>query len=217
MKMRRSCVRALSAALAICASASAVAASKNPDASRATYKWVDDKGVIHYGDRVPPEYAKTERSMLNEQGVEIRRLEAEKSAEQRAADDRRMVELSAVKQRDQFLLTTYTSVADIESLRDQRVGEIADQTGSAEQYVATLNERLVALQARAQVFAPYNEAPDARRMPDELTGDLVRTMNELRTQRNVLIAKRTEQEAVMARFQSDIERYRDLTTRVARP
>ncbi|MGH8286465.1 MAG: DUF4124 domain-containing protein, partial [Steroidobacteraceae bacterium] len=22
-----------------------------------TYRWVDEKGVVHYGDRVPPQYA----------------------------------------------------------------------------------------------------------------------------------------------------------------
>ena len=29
-----------------------------------SYKWVDDKGVVHYGDRVPPDAVKRERAVL---------------------------------------------------------------------------------------------------------------------------------------------------------
>ena len=33
------------------------------------YQWTDDKGVVHYGDSIPPEYAKADRNVLNQQGV----------------------------------------------------------------------------------------------------------------------------------------------------
>jgi hypothetical protein len=186
---------------------------KDSSAGKSTYKWVDERGVTHYGDRVPPEYAKRERAVLNRQGVEVRRLHAEMTPEQRAAEEVRQRALADRKQRDQFLLTTYTSVGDIEALRDQRVGEIASQRQAAEQYASTLNERLVGLQARAQLFAPYSTAGSARPMPDDLTEDLVRTLNELRTQRNVILSKEAEHDAVHAEFQADIERYRELTNR----
>ncbi len=29
------------------------------------YKWVDEKGQVHYGDNIPPEYAEQGRSELN--------------------------------------------------------------------------------------------------------------------------------------------------------
>ena len=35
---------------------------------------MDDHGVTHYGDTVPPEFAKQGRSELNAQGVELRQL-----------------------------------------------------------------------------------------------------------------------------------------------
>ena len=80
---------AVSVALALAAFAvdSAGAASngaRNPEKKGdVTYKWVDEKGITHYGDYVPPEYAKRERAVLNEEGVVIRKLEAEKSPEPR--------------------------------------------------------------------------------------------------------------------------------------
>ncbi len=50
------------------------------------YRWVDDQGVVHYGDEIPPQYANRERTVLNGQGVPVRRLDAQKSPDQLAAD-----------------------------------------------------------------------------------------------------------------------------------
>jgi len=188
------------------------AAQERPGKGGPTYKWVDEKNVTHYGDRVPPEYAKRERAVLNDQAVEVSRLEAQKSPEQIAEIERRDKLARAQKEHDQFLLTTYTSVRDIEALRDQRLQQLADQRASMENYVGSLNERLTQLQLRAQVFRPYNADAGARQMPDKLAEDLIRTVNEVRRQRTTLDERRNEETALRARFQSDIDRFRLLRT-----
>ena len=63
---------------------------------------------------------------------------------------------------------------------------------AAEQYVENLHSRLSVLQTRALVFKPYNPRKEARRMPDDLAEDLVRTLNEMRTQNDALAAKDEE-------------------------
>ncbi|MBV6416356.1 MAG: hypothetical protein CMLOHMNK_00898 [Steroidobacteraceae bacterium] len=207
---------ALPVAFAIAALAVGVADAQN-NASRGgqgkddvTYKWVDEKGVTHYGDSVPPEYSKSERAVLNQEGVVIRRLEAEKTPEQRAADELRQRDIQSRKQHDQFLLNTYTSIADIETVRDQRLDQIVGQTAAARQYVDSLNTRLTGLQAKAQLFKPYSSAVGARRMPDDLAADLVRTVSELRSQNNVLRSKEQEHDGISRQFQADIERFVEL-------
>ena len=200
--------------LAAFASASAGAAgnsTRTPEKKGdLAYKWVDEKGITHYGDYVPPEYAKRERAVLNQEGVVIRRLEAEKTPEQRAADALRLRDAESRKQHDQFLLNTYTSVGDIETLRDQRLEQIVGQSAAAKQYVESLNSRLTGLQAKAQLFKPYSGDAGARRMPDDLAADLVRTVSELRAQNNVLLAKQREHADVSQQFQVDIERFAEL-------
>jgi len=52
------------------------------------FKWTDENGKVHYGDHVPPEYATQERKVLNEQGVEMKTLEAAKTPEQIAEEER---------------------------------------------------------------------------------------------------------------------------------
>lgn len=208
---------ALSVALSLAAFAagSAAAAGNNssrsqPNKGEVTYKWVDEKGITHYGDSVPPEYAKRERAVLNQEGVVIRRLEAEKTPEQRAAEAARLRDAEARKQHDQFLLNTYTSIGDIETLRDQRLEQIVGQSTAAQQYVDSLNSRLAGLQAKAQLFKPYSSNAGARRMPDDLAADLVRTVSELRVQSNALLAKQREHAEVKRQFQADIERFAEL-------
>lgn len=184
--------------------------SQRKDAEGVAYKWVDEKGAKTYGDYVPPEAAKRERTLLNEQGVEIKRYDAERSPEQIAADAERNKAIEARRQHDQFLLTTYTSVADIEALRDVRIDQIEAQSRAAGQYQDTLNSRLVGLQARAQVFRPYADKDNAAVMPENLVEELVRTLGTLRTQKNLIVAKRSERDAVTKQFQLDIDRYREL-------
>lgn len=174
------------------------------------YRWVDENGVVHYGDRLPPQYAKKESSILNKQGVEVGRTEAQRSPEQIAEDQKRADAVLRQKQHDAFLLTTYTSVRDIEALRDERLGQISGQRRAAELYVEGLHSRLSNLQSRARNFAPYSDKAGARRMPDDLAEDLVRTMNEMKAQKNALVAKDAEETALRKEFQSDIERYREL-------
>jgi|HubBroStandDraft_1064217.scaffolds.fasta_scaffold06663_5 hypothetical protein len=176
------------------------------------YRWVDDQGVVHYGDHVPAQDTAKDRVILNSRGVEVGHLEAQRSAEQIAADERVRAAALKKKEHDSFLLTTYTSVKDIESLRDLRLGQLRGQSAAAAQYVESLRSRLTSLQTRALAYKPYTSRTDARRMPDDLAENLVRTVNELRVQSSAYAAKSAEESELRAQFQADIERYRELNT-----
>ena len=162
------------------------------------YRWVDEQGVVHYGDNIPPQYANKEKTLLNSEGVEVGRLDGQKSPEQQASDARDHAALAKQKQHDAFLVTTYTSVKDIEALRDARLDELRGQRAAAEQYTDSLRVRLASLQTRAMNFQPYSPRADARRMPDDLAEDLVRTVNELREQTNALAARKEEETELRA-------------------
>jgi hypothetical protein len=176
------------------------------------YRWVDDQGVVHYGDHIPPEYATQERTILNGEGVEVGHLDAEKTPEQQAADARARAALMKQKQHDAFLISTYTSVKDIEALRDVRLDQLKGQRAAAEQYVESLRGRLSSLQSRALTCRPYSSRQDARRMPDDLAENLVRTVNEMREQSGALAAASRTEAELRTQFQADIERYRELHT-----
>ncbi len=178
--------------------------------SPTTYKWVDDQGVVHYGDSIPPQYAQKESSVLNKQGVQIGHKDALKSPAQLAAESAAADQAARLKQHDSFLLATYTSVKDIEQLRDERLLQIKGQRVAAEQYVASLSARLSALQTRAQNFKPYSTRADARRMPDDLAEQMVHTLNDIRSQKAALTTSQEEEAKTQSQFQADIDRYKEL-------
>jgi hypothetical protein len=180
------------------------------DAGRTVYKWVDEHGVTHYGDHIPPEYATQERQVINKQGVEIRRLEAQKTPEQLAAEEQKKLEIEQSQNRDRNLLNTYVSVQEIERLRDQRLTLLSDQIKVTSQFLEVLNGKLKKLRASSTHFKPYSDDPNAPAMPDQIAEDLVRQGNDIRTQEQNLREKRSEEATMRKQFESDIERFKEL-------
>jgi hypothetical protein len=177
---------------------------------RTLYKWVDEKGEVHYGDHIPPEYAAQEQHVINSQGIEINRLEAQKSAEQVAAEDQKKIDAQQSQNRDRNLLTTYASVQEIERLRDQRVTLLSDQIKVTSSFLEVLNGKLKKLRVSSMHFKPYNSDPNAQPMPDQIAEDLVRVGNDIHTQEQNLNARRTEEETMRKQFESDISRFKEL-------
>src|SRR5580700_6501526 len=177
---------------------------------RVLYKWVDKDGVTHYGDHVPPEYASQEQHILNSQGYEIKKLDAQKSADQQAAEEKNRLDADQRQLRDKNLLSTYASVQEIERLRDQRLTLIADQIKVTTQFLENLNGRMKKMRTDSMRFRPYNADPKAPSMPDQVAEDLVRLASDMRTQEQNLKQKHSEEAAMSIQFESDIDRFKEL-------
>jgi hypothetical protein len=190
-----------------------VAASPADAASpsgRKLYKWVDAQGMTHYGDNIPPEYATQEQHVINSQGVETERVEAQKTPEQLAAEDQRRADLEVAASRDRNLLNTYVAVSEIERLRDQRLDLLTDQVKVTGQFLEVLDGRLKKLRASSMRFRPYNGDPKAPPLPDQIAEDLVRVGTDIRTQQENLREKRAEEATMTKQFESDIARFKQL-------
>ena len=193
----------------------AKSAKPSPSSTKETYKWTDENGVVHYGDHVPAEYSQREQRLLNSQGLEVGKKQAEMNPKEAAEYAKKQKEEAQRKQHDMFLISTYPSVKEIENVRDVRLDQINGQIIAAEAYISSLTTRVDGLKTRALIFAPYNTKPGARRMPDDLAEEMVRAMSELRTQNAALSAKKTEHQNVVASFDADIKRFKELRTSAA--
>jgi hypothetical protein len=177
---------------------------------RPVYKWVDEHGMTHYGDRIPPEYAAQEQHVMNAQGIEINHLEAQKTPEQLAVEEQKTLEAQQSRNRDKNLLSTYGSVQEIERLRDQRLTLVSDQIKVTSQFLEVLNGKLKKLLAGSMSFRPYSVDPKAPAMPDQVAEDLVRVGNDIRTQQENLRQKRSEETTMKKQFESDVDRFKEL-------
>jgi hypothetical protein len=181
------------------------------------YRWTDEKGVVHYGDSIPPEYAKQDRNVLNNQGVNVGFEQGELTPEQRAEKDRQaaaaaeaQAQREVAARRDKTLLATYISVSDIEDLRNRRLELLEGQIKVTELYLANLRKRLVTLQDEASNYKPYTTRENAPQIPENLATDISRTVGSINLYEQTLSRTRTDQETVRNSFDSDIRRFKEL-------
>ncbi len=177
------------------------------------YRWVDDKGVVHFGDQVPAEYAPIDREVLNQYGVPVRTeqglmTEEELEAERKAAAEKKAA-LTAAR-RDEVLLSTYLSVQEIEALRNRRIELIAGQITVTTLYLKSLEEKLKRLQLEASAFKPYSEDPDAEPVDAKLAEELVDIGDSIALYQKTLQDTRTRQARVVMAFDADIARFKEL-------
>lgn len=191
-------------------------APRKPAAAAAgstVFKWTDDHGVVHYGDQIPPEFAREERVVLNSYGVPLETQYPVRTAEQIAADklaaEAKAAEQAAF-QRDQILLSTYLSVDEILALRDRRVELLGGQIQVTENYLATLRTKLKSLQAEAAAFKPYSTDPAAGTIDTNLAAELADTLDSVDRYEKTLADIRAKQVKLVAAFEADANRFREL-------
>jgi hypothetical protein len=181
------------------------------------YRWVDADGVVHYGDRIPPEATKLDREEINEYGVTVKKLPHEMTDEESAelqrkeaievAEEQRAREAS---ERDVVLLNTYLSVEEIEALRNRRKELLDGQIRVTELYLENLRTKLAKLQKDASRFQPYNPDPNAPPIHDWMAKELSNTLTSILSYEQTLSNTRESRTELVAKFDSDIDRYRSL-------
>lgn len=183
------------------------------------YHWVDENGKMHYGDRIPPEYASSGHVVLNEQGIEVSRVGAEKTVEEKAEAKRRAALLAEQRKsrdaallRDKVLLSTYLSIEEIEALRDRRIELVAGQIRVTQIYLDNLRGKLLGLEKEAQRFHPYSSNPDAPPIDQKLARELSDTLDSILLYEQNLARLRQEQDQLASKFAADISRFEQLTS-----
>lgn len=183
------------------------------------YKWVDDNGVIHYGDSVPADAAKRERAVLNEQGVQVKVLPRQRTAQELAADARQRKAQQAAadaaaraKERDRILLDTYLSVDEIADLRDRRILALEAQIGVTRHYMNNLQSRWQELETEARSYNfPFDENSELPPLPDDIAQHLIHTEKAMAEHMQTVRSLRQEQSQIRDEFDRDMMRFRELT------
>lgn len=176
------------------------------------YKWVDDNGTTHYGETVPPEYADKDREELNKAGRVVNTLEVmtpeRRLAKQQEDEKKRKADLAAQEQKlhDRTLLSTYSSVQEIELARERSMQQVDARINFLNSSVDSANSRIVALQKEADNYTSRN-----RPIPNSLSDDLQEGQERLAKLQQDLEKPVEEKAALNARFDADKVRYMELT------
>lgn len=179
-------------------------------------KWVDDQGQVHYGDRVPPQYMRQERSVLNEQGVVIKQVEKGKSDEQIASERKqreestevnkqKMIEQRRKSLRDRVLLDSYTTERDILIQRDARVDAVDSQITLTESIIKDQEKKLADVKQRIQSIEK-----SGREVPENLHKEVIAVGRQLETHYQYVENKNNERQQIIDKFDDDIARFNEL-------
>jgi hypothetical protein len=173
------------------------------------YKWVDENGQMHFGDKIPSKYVVKEHEELNEQGVTIKHKEAAKTPEQKAEEkrlekERKMAELEEKKkkQRDRVLLDTYTTERDLIVARDSRLDAVGSQIHLAESIIADSNNKIESMEKQVTQIKASN-----REVPADLYQRIEGEKHQVEVQSQVMENHIKRRDEIAAQFNGYIERF----------
>ena len=193
--------RAASIAFAMLAIAGAV-----PAWATTMYCCTDDNGHKTCGDTLPQIcYGRTYREIVDGVAKEVAPSMTVEQKAKRDADRAALVEHRS----NQALLDSYTSVQDIDYMRDRSLATIARELKQGQEQ---FNDLQKTKQELAKKALPYKTTP----MPSDLSEQIRVNNEELVDQQKVLDTKQQEMDDIRAKFEAEKELYLELTKKPLR-
>lgn len=177
-----------------------------------SYRCVGKDGKKYYGSTVPTQCLGQPVEQLNSQGMVVKRFDAAASAaerEKKAADDEERKKREAVSKeegrRNRALLATYTSEKDIDQARGRALKENESAVKDIEGRIVSLKKRQGDLKKEMEFYQGKNKPPA------KLEQDIASNNFDMKTQEDLLAAKKREVDHINARYDDDKKRYTELT------
>lgn len=182
-----------------------------------SYRCVGKDGKKYYGSAVPPQCLGRPVEQLNEQGIVVKRFDAAASAaerEKKLAEDEERKKREAVSKeegrRSRALLATYTNEKDIEQARGRALQNNEGAVKDIEKRIGGLAARLQELTKELAFYSGKNKPPA------KLADDIRNTEFDIKTQEDLMAAKKKEVDLINARYNDDKKRYNELTKGAAK-
>lgn len=175
------------------------------------YKWVDENGQMHFGDKIPQKYMEKEHDELNERGMKVKHKEAEKTAqekaeEQRLEEERKKAAIEAEKKKklDRVLLDAYDSESDLMVARDSRLDAVASQILLSEAIISESNKKIESMEKQvAEIKA------SGREVPKNLYEGIAIEKQQVASQTRVMESHKMRSSEISEKYNDYIKRFRD--------
>ena len=158
-------------------------------------------GRVVYGDSIPFERANNRHTIFNTKGVAVREV---KSLQERRADLLKAQKAEAQRLRDNGLLQTYTTEEDLIIARDEKVAHIDDQMQQLDARALSVEESLRGIERNIRAEETINGAGNASA---NLYSEQKRAKNKIEATRSLIEVGVTERKELVAKYESDLERY----------
>lgn len=176
------------------------------------YRWVDDKGEVHYSDKVPPQAMQGEHTRLNERGITIEREAPVQTPEERAKKEevnrlRDEAQRLAAEQKaqDAALLRTFRSEDDIVLTRDGKLAAVDAQIQLSQSNIKRLKRQLASLQENAA-----NMEKQGRKIGPRQQQDIEASQRQIEEAYATILRRERDKAQIAQAYDIDIKRFREL-------
>lgn len=176
------------------------------------YKWVDDKGNVHYTTTPPPESGVHDRIIIGDQGQKKGVIRGKISDEEKAEIERKAAEEEArkkaeaeAKKRDKVLLISYKTIDDIFEKRDQKLAYLDDLISTLEEDRKSAKSEYDDLMQEAILAERQGKAPS-----EEMKANLRSAQREYKNSNDELMKARSDREKVAQTAEEDVKRFKEL-------
>lgn len=176
------------------------------------YRWIDENGAVHYGDKVPAKYLKQEHEELNEQGTTVKKHDRAMTADERAEKKKQEAQRKRLENekraqalRDRVLTDTYTTERDLVAAKDARLDAIDSQLQLSEDIIKSSKVKV-----KKTALLIENIKKSGKMVPESTYVKLEREKLQLATQKGVQQGHQIKREEVIEQFDGYIERFREL-------
>lgn len=180
----------------------ACAAEAQKSGSGKIIKWVDDKGITHYGDSLPAQESARSNSVINSQGVTVRKNIPVPVQPGNTAPTSEQQEQA---RHDKALLASYTTEQEIDLARDRNLQMDESALESLRQRRSTVAAQLNDLQQAAN-------ATKARKspVPQDMARDINAKTAELGRIDSQIKQRLNNMQATRKRFDQEKQRFIEL-------
>ena len=169
------------------------------------YKYKDDGSII-YQDRAPSSQQDDGHSILNNQGVVMREV---LSRDERRHERKRKRDEELSRIRDRALLATFTTEEDLIRTRDDRIGMIDGLIGRLDDRIRILSDRLTVVDKRVQMM---EKAKGVGNAAETMYAEQHSIQRNIENAWSLIDSNAVERSNVAGKFESDLDRYRELKT-----
>jgi len=160
-------------------------------------KWKDENGVTHYGDKIPPQYANRENSLMTSQGITVQHNKPG-SVQDKAAD----LEKIEQDKKDKALLGTFTNAGEIDLTRDRNLEPDLLALKNLQQ------DRVISQKKFNKASASLESYNKAKRPVPESVGTEYKTSKAELAKIDLRISERQQAiDAIRKKFDDDKKRY----------
>ena len=174
------------------------------------YRWVDDEGKVHYGDRIPPAYAQNGHVKLHKNGLtkekvesaEIRKkkaeaLELEKEAQKRRKAEQHEADLQEM--RDTQLRSMFNSVEELDMVYQSKLDMADGSIAILQARHKKLSDSLEELEARHERMVNPNDKNKLGMKIDDI-------LDNLHIYQQAITENQIERKKISERYRKDLVR-----------